>query len=200
MGRTLQLYVYNNEYDVVRLVNITPARGWGGEGALGCVLGFGALHRVPAPLTEPSQAPGETLFETARFSKEENRPSSTVPSNAGFEPTMMPTSTANGELFTPANMQFTSVAPSGPPPTGGPPRAGRKARAHHTTAAPAAAMDDYFKEGEQKSMEADNAPTPKPNSSLPPPPKAGHAPPASEPATAPEAEAEATEESAQPEP
>lgn len=50
MNRPLRLYVYNNEYDVTRMVTITPAKGWGGEGALGCILGYGALHRVPAPL------------------------------------------------------------------------------------------------------------------------------------------------------
>lgn len=45
IGRPLRLYVYNNEYDVTREVTLQPSRAWGGEGALGCVLGYGALHR-----------------------------------------------------------------------------------------------------------------------------------------------------------
>ncbi|KAF2278526.1 uncharacterized protein EI97DRAFT_372839 [Westerdykella ornata] len=62
LNRPLPLFVYNHEYNVTRPVTITPSRTWGGDGALGCVLGFGALHRIPAPLEEPPQAPGETLF------------------------------------------------------------------------------------------------------------------------------------------
>lgn len=53
IGRPLRLYVYNSEYDVTRELTIHPSRDWGGEGALGCVLGYGALHRLPAPLSEP---------------------------------------------------------------------------------------------------------------------------------------------------
>ena len=62
-GNPISLYVYNNEYNVTRSLTITPARNWGGEGMLGCVLGYGALHRIPAPLDEPVQAPGEMLFD-----------------------------------------------------------------------------------------------------------------------------------------
>ena len=61
LDRPLRLWVYNSEVDVVREVTITPRRGWGGEGAMGCVSGFGALHRLPLPGTI---APGGTLFES----------------------------------------------------------------------------------------------------------------------------------------
>ena len=96
IGRPLRLYVYNNEYDVTREVTIHPSRDWGGEGALGCTLGFGALHRLPAPLSEPIAGPGETLFSTeqdgeaARFSNEEVRPSS------GASNFFVPASSSNG--------------------------------------------------------------------------------------------------------
>ncbi|KAJ1331248.1 GRASP55/65 PDZ-like domain-containing protein [Microdochium nivale] len=63
IGRPLKLWVYNNEYNVTRELEIVPSRDWGGEGALGCVLGFGALHRLPAPLSEPVEGPGETMFD-----------------------------------------------------------------------------------------------------------------------------------------
>lgn len=87
---------------------------------------------------------------------------------------------AGTELFVPANMALQAKSP---PPvggavsgTGGPPKRG-KPRAHHAHASPGAGggLDDYFREGEQKSLEEDHAPTGK-TSSIPPPPKAGGPP------------------------
>ncbi|XP_018329385.1 Golgi reassembly-stacking protein 2 [Agrilus planipennis] len=46
-GRSLKLYVYNSVEDGCREVTITPHRGWGGEGSLGCGIGYGYLHRIP---------------------------------------------------------------------------------------------------------------------------------------------------------
>ncbi|KAK6361406.1 hypothetical protein TWF730_005137 [Orbilia blumenaviensis] len=63
IDRPLQLYVYNHEFNIVREVTILPRRHWGGDGALGCVLGYGALHRLPPPLEEPLSQPGEAIFE-----------------------------------------------------------------------------------------------------------------------------------------
>jgi hypothetical protein len=166
MDQPLRLFVYNHEYDVTRMVTITPAKNWGGDGALGCVLGYGALHRVPAPLTEPSQGPGETLFESG------NDYSAALQPDAAPEFGHVPAEAQGGQDFlVPANMHMPSTSPP-PPASGGPPPAGkaRKQRAHHS-AAPAAGLDDYFAEGEQKSRELDRGTTPKADGSLPPPPK-----------------------------
>ena len=177
LSRTLRLYVYNHEYAVTRLVTITPSRSWGGNGALGCVLGFGALHRLPAPLAEPPAGPGETLFETARFSNEEDRPSSTnLQSHRSDIPLYQTISNSKStDLLVPATLA------SPPPPAvatpTGPPRTGRKAR---KAVSPNSAFDEYFKEGEQKSKEEDFAPAVK--SAPPPPPKLGGPPPAKSPA------------------
>ena len=174
--RALRLYVYNHEYDVTRIVTITPSKSWGGDGALGCVLGFGALHRVPAALNEPSQGPGETLFDNASPDPT-GAPAQQIP-NAQASP---PPPSNPADFLVPANMAFRSASPSaGPPPTG---RA-KKARAHHATAPVVAGLDDYFKEGEQKSRELDGGSTPKPSAGLPPPPppKGGGPPKASSPA------------------
>lgn len=176
IGRPLRLFVYNNEYDVTREVTIHPSRDWGGEGALGCVLGYGALHRLPAPLSEPVAGPGETLFstdETARFSNEELRPSSTVEADF-FVPAAAASGQAAGDFLVPA--QMTSPPP---PPTASP--GAKKDRRHghsHTVGKGQKAdmfMDDYFMEGEKKSRELDHAPTAKGNG-LPPPPKTGGPP------------------------
>ncbi|XP_033224915.1 Golgi reassembly-stacking protein 2 isoform X2 [Belonocnema kinseyi] len=46
-SRPLKLYVYNTDDDSCREVTITPNNTWGGEGSLGCGIGYGYLHRIP---------------------------------------------------------------------------------------------------------------------------------------------------------
>ncbi|XP_076466199.1 uncharacterized protein LOC143297578 isoform X2 [Babylonia areolata] len=46
-GKPLKLYVYNTETDSCREVTITPNGAWGGQGSLGCNIGYGYLHRIP---------------------------------------------------------------------------------------------------------------------------------------------------------
>ncbi|KAF2685737.1 hypothetical protein K458DRAFT_442088 [Lentithecium fluviatile CBS 122367] len=171
LNRPLRLFVYNHEYNVTRPVTITPSRGWGGEGALGCVLGFGALHRIPASLEEPPHAPGETLFSTDSASFDEKRPVSSS-SNQVYAPPQ--NVGAPAALFVPANMALPSKSP--PPQAGkAPPKRG-KARAHHAVTSPGiGGLDDYFKEGEKKSAEEDFAPKAK-SGGVPPPPKMGGPP------------------------
>lgn len=180
LSRSLRLWVYNHEYAVTRLVTITPSRSWGGEGALGCVLGFGALHRLPAPLAEPPEGPGETMFETAaaaRFSNNEGHPPSRPSSGLGMLGGLPPNLQSQ-----PPSYQTTPQLPSegflvpanltnAPPPMAAPTKAARKAR---KGASPGRGFDDVFKEGEEKSREED-----RPSGGTgtrPPPPPAG-APP-----------------------
>ncbi len=175
--------MYNNEYNVTRELEIVPSREWGGEGALGCVLGFGALHRLPAPLNEPVSAPGETMFDGVDGSHGEqfttlapppnNASSFGSPSNHTFVPADGPGAQAQGAGFlVPAQM----VSP--PPPAGGtsaPPR-GKKKDRHLHGHSPNRLMDDYLAEEEKKSRALDGnisaSKTPPP-----PPPKAGGGPP-----------------------
>lgn len=162
------MYVYNHEYNVTRPVTITPTRNWGGEGALGCVLGFGALHRIPPSLDEPPPAPGETFFSTdsAPASFDEKRPLSSSSNLPSIQPG------AASELFVPANMALPSKSP--PPQGTAPPK--KKGRVHHVVSPTGGGgLDDYFKEGEQKSLEQDYAPK-KGNGGVPPPPKTGGPP------------------------
>uniref|UniRef100_A0A4W5QXM7 Golgi reassembly stacking protein 2 n=1 Tax=Hucho hucho TaxID=62062 RepID=A0A4W5QXM7_9TELE len=46
-GKGLKLYVYNTDTDNCRDVVIIPHFEWGGEGSLGCGIGYGYLHRIP---------------------------------------------------------------------------------------------------------------------------------------------------------
>ncbi|KUJ22270.1 uncharacterized protein LY89DRAFT_680409 [Mollisia scopiformis] len=178
IGRPLRLYVYNNEYNVTREVTIHPSKDWGGEGALGCVLGYGALHRLPAPLSEPLAGPGETLFDTknARFSNEEIRPLS------GSGDYMVPAAASDpSDLLVPAQLVSPLVA-SG--------RGRKDKKRGHAPNKPF--MDDYFTEGEKKSRELDHAPSAK-STPPPPPPKMGGPPKAGGP---PNTEETAVEETA----
>ncbi|XP_077544201.1 Golgi reassembly-stacking protein 2 isoform X2 [Haemaphysalis longicornis] len=57
-GRPLKLYVYNTDTDGCREVTITPNKSWGGDGCLGCGIGYGYLHRIPTkPASKVSSWP-----------------------------------------------------------------------------------------------------------------------------------------------
>ncbi|XP_071774047.2 Golgi reassembly-stacking protein 2-like [Centroberyx gerrardi] len=67
-GQGLKLYVYNTDTDNCREVVITPNSEWGGEGSLGCGIGYGYLHRIPTLLfaegkkiSFPAQTPSEPV-------------------------------------------------------------------------------------------------------------------------------------------
>lgn len=154
-------------------MDITPSKSWGGLGALGCTLGFGALHRIPAPLEEPPNAPGETMFATDFDSS--NEKASLVPGSGLSTPTP-PTA----DFLVPANLHQFQTTPTSlsAPGTAPPPKRERKppSRAHHHVA-PKSELDEYFEEGEAKSRKADYALTTKPGSGIPPPPPKSSGPP-----------------------
>lgn len=58
-GKGLKLYVYNTDTDNCREVVITPNSAWGGEGSLGCGIGYGYLHRIP---TRPFEEGKKIVF------------------------------------------------------------------------------------------------------------------------------------------
>jgi len=97
-GRQLKLYVYNTESDACREVTITPNSQWGGEGSLGCGIGYGYLHRIPLRAVLPGSVP--------------------VSATAGVEK-LPPPETDSSALATPANPLELGAAPTIPtlPPT-----------------------------------------------------------------------------------
>ncbi|KIW80257.1 hypothetical protein Z517_06872 [Fonsecaea pedrosoi CBS 271.37] len=165
LNRSLVLWVYNSEFDVVREVELVPRRGWGGEGALGAVLGFGALHRLPVGLGEEVQAPGENLFDADRKSSENGQQD--VFTNT-FQPApaqdLPPPPMVNLNIPPPPLM-----SPGAPPPTASATSRARKGR-HHGAAALGSGFDDIFAEGAKKSAERDHVPSRK-GTPLAPPPK-----------------------------
>jgi hypothetical protein len=48
VDRVVEIYVYNTDSDVVRVVALMPTWSWGGNGLLGAELGTGYLHRLPS--------------------------------------------------------------------------------------------------------------------------------------------------------
>ena len=55
---SVPLYVYSTLSDDIRIVTVAPRADWGGEGLLGCELGYGLLHRIPrAPTAAAVAAP-----------------------------------------------------------------------------------------------------------------------------------------------
>ncbi|PGH04651.1 hypothetical protein AJ80_08485 [Polytolypa hystricis UAMH7299] len=183
LNRSLVLWVYNSEFDVVREVELVPRRGWGGEGALGAVLGYGALHRLPVGLGEEVQQPGEVVFDTKELEQVSGpEGDSAPPPAAGADRShfLVP-----ADMFSPPPLAPPTSKPASPATTK---HGGRKSRHAHANAV---TFDDYFRESEQKSREEDfvsprhGSPAPPP----PPPPKAGQAhvspPPAASPAVRP---------------
>mmetsp|Transcript_25595 Transcript_25595/g.74043 ORF Transcript_25595/g.74043 Transcript_25595/m.74043 type:complete len:506 (-) Transcript_25595:709-2226(-) len=47
VDKVVELYVYNTNSDVVRVVTLMPTTSWGGQGLLGAEVGTGYLHRLP---------------------------------------------------------------------------------------------------------------------------------------------------------
>lgn len=176
---SLELYVYNHDYDTLRPVTITPNPHWGGSGMLGCGVGYGLLHRLPLVVgkfdanTRPSGAvprtqsygyradilpPGGTLFET------EETPSQNQSQDA--------------DLVTPVNLDNAAPhLPAGaipPPPTSHRNSASNNRRMHPAaTGGPHLKNSDlsaYFAEEEKRSRELDTPARASPSTDTPPPP------------------------------
>lgn len=163
LNRSLTLWVYNSEFDVVREVELIPRRGWGGEGALGAMLGYGALHRLPVGLGEEIQAPGENMFDADGKSLETSYDN-----------------TFSGKQLQPEVLSLPPPAPLAPPPMISPnapapnrPTATKAKKGRHT---PIPGFDDIFAEGAKKSAEQDHVSSSK-GTSVAPPPRIESAPP-----------------------
>ncbi|NXW90047.1 GORS1 protein, partial [Alopecoenas beccarii] len=120
-GKPLKLMVYNTEADSIREVVVTPNGAWGGEGSLGCGIGYGYLHRIPTQSIvskkKPESKPPSPLPEDG----------TPVPSTNGYTetPLLAPTSECdNSEIVTnldhSTDQEMSSYSPesalSPPPP------------------------------------------------------------------------------------
>lgn len=143
------LYVYNHDYDTLRPVRIVPRRDdRTGALLLGCGVGYGLLHRLPAK--NKQLPPGHTLFD-------EGEPTYSLPLDSAAAPPMPPAERTEdaGEM--------SSLADSVPHPA--------PHRLHHKspTKGKSQNLDAYFAEQSAISREIDR-PSSKPNTSVSPPP------------------------------
>ncbi|KAI2667539.1 Golgi reassembly-stacking protein 1 [Labeo rohita] len=67
-GKPLKLLVYNTGTDKCREVVVTPNGAWGGEGSLGCGIGYGYLHRIPARPGSPKSEKVSLMASTQSMS------------------------------------------------------------------------------------------------------------------------------------
>ncbi|XP_023263645.1 Golgi reassembly-stacking protein 1-like [Seriola lalandi dorsalis] len=70
-GKPLKLLVYNIQSDQCREVVVTPNGAWGGEGSLGCGIGYGYLHRIPTRQVQPNNQNKSDLQSTVTDVSEE---------------------------------------------------------------------------------------------------------------------------------
>lgn len=90
-GKPLKLLVYNTQTDACREVVVTPNGAWGGEGSLGCGIGYGYLHRIPAHPEVPKAAPSPPAPEV--------EPSPQPPSHGYMEAPLLAPSNQSDEVL-----------------------------------------------------------------------------------------------------
>ncbi|XP_041848251.1 Golgi reassembly-stacking protein 1a [Melanotaenia boesemani] len=90
-GKPLKLLVYNTQTDTCREVVVTPNGAWGGEGSLGCGIGYGYLHRIPA---NPDKLTAEPVIPVP-----EETPSPQLPTHGYTEAPLMAPSSHSEELL-----------------------------------------------------------------------------------------------------
>ncbi|XP_060086008.1 Golgi reassembly-stacking protein 2-like [Ylistrum balloti] len=96
-GKPLRLYIYNTESDSCREVTITPNGAWGGDGSLGCGIGYGYLHRIPKRQF-PSNVSPEKLATSVQTPQKS--PDGFAEVSLGNSPQGLPTSMAQMSINT----------------------------------------------------------------------------------------------------
>lgn len=127
-GKPLKLYVYNSDSDMTREITLTPNVGWGGEGSLGCGIGYGYLHRIPLRTASmpPVNKPNIPTSSLEISGTDKSTLLTTVPtsningnSNVNFtlQPANMPPITVTmPNLFVPPSATTTTVTNAGTQP------------------------------------------------------------------------------------
>ncbi|XP_023125177.2 Golgi reassembly-stacking protein 1-like [Amphiprion ocellaris] len=87
-GKPLKLLVYNTQTEQCREVVVTPNGAWGGEGSLGCGIGYGYLHRIPTRPVQLNTQNKNVIHPAVSSSSEEGvaGDSTEVPSMAECRP------------------------------------------------------------------------------------------------------------------
>lgn len=94
VDEVVELYVYNANSDVVRVVPLMPTWSWGGKGLLGAEVGTGYLHRLPHSSRSTS---GSSIERKVRYVQ--SKPSDKISANLEHEP-QLELETENGNHVT----------------------------------------------------------------------------------------------------
>ncbi|XP_029380636.1 Golgi reassembly-stacking protein 1a isoform X1 [Echeneis naucrates] len=89
-GKPLKLLVYSTLTDACREAVVTPNGAWGGEGSLGCGIGYGYLHRIPANSNASAEKPSTSVPE--------ERPLPVLPTHGFTEAPLMAPSSQSEDL------------------------------------------------------------------------------------------------------
>ncbi|KAH8551028.1 GRASP55/65 PDZ-like domain-containing protein [Umbelopsis sp. PMI_123] len=111
LGKPLRLYLYNTEWDSCREVIIIPNHEWGGQGSLGCDVGYGLLHRIPR------RQPQVTSSYENNPAEHENSSSQTYSNTLFSTPDYQPSQDVSGQTEQFGNVGL--VAPTEIPSTSG---------------------------------------------------------------------------------
>jgi len=120
-GRQLKLYVYNTETDHCREVMITPNGAWGGDGSLGCGIGYGYLHRIPVDVPAgsivppPTERPSMPTSTHAELKVEKSNESEAAASVMPIVPPMMSSPVVGTMPPPPVSAVTTATSPILPP-------------------------------------------------------------------------------------
>ncbi|OCF62184.1 STE/STE20/YSK protein kinase [Kwoniella mangroviensis CBS 10435] len=86
VDKPLRLFVYNSDLDNLREVILYPTRQWGGEGLIGCGIGYGLLHRIPRPSTPPTGPPLDGYFDQSTNNRQTQPEQSTYSQTSSNNP------------------------------------------------------------------------------------------------------------------
>uniref|UniRef100_A0A1A9WSQ8 GRASP55_65 domain-containing protein n=1 Tax=Glossina brevipalpis TaxID=37001 RepID=A0A1A9WSQ8_9MUSC len=106
----LKIYLYNIDDDACREVTITPNSQWGGEGALGCGIGYGYLHRIPVQAGNVAVAKPSTIIPPVNITAAKSSASTSVTTNASVIAPTLPYVPPLSNTFTPSTANKTIEA------------------------------------------------------------------------------------------
>mmetsp|Transcript_37716 Transcript_37716/g.70330 ORF Transcript_37716/g.70330 Transcript_37716/m.70330 type:complete len:406 (+) Transcript_37716:69-1286(+) len=119
LNERMQVYVYNADTESIREAILVPNNSWGGDGCIGCDIGTGLLHRIPAPRRPPGgpcAPPAAYLPQTAV--PQAPPVAANVPPAA---PISVPAPTGAAAAALPATLQAPAAPPAVPQPAQGRP-------------------------------------------------------------------------------
>ncbi|KAK9374732.1 GRASP55/65 PDZ-like domain-containing protein [Lipomyces chichibuensis] len=191
VNKELTLQVYNHDYNTVRLTTIVPDRSWGGDGVMGCGIGFGFLHRLPE-WNSRMPIPGETIFSAEDDDEYENPEVQEQSVNQTASAATLPLTQTELLLKQmhiddqetsktatepkPTSPPLTTVSPTSPGGMSSMLPAYMRRKHHYpisnqsSVSAPNRELDAYFDEQERISKEIDYHSQPSKSISIPPPP------------------------------